>query len=68
MRLSNEERRELLRKHEEAQFRNRMRLLIMGCGLAFTGAVGMTVDPDKAQAFVIVLLLGLCAAAIAAQD
>ena len=68
MRLSNEERRELLRKHEEAQFRNRMRLLIMGIALTFTGAIGMTISPDKAQAFVIVLLLGLCAAALAAQD
>jgi hypothetical protein len=66
--LSNKERQELLEKHQQAQFRNKMRLLIMGALFTFTGAVGMTVDPDKAQAFVIVLLLGLCAIAIAAQD
>lgn len=66
--LSNKERQELLEKHQQAQFRNKMRLLIMGALFAFTGTVGMTVDPDKAQAFVIVLLLGLCAVAIGAQD
>jgi len=66
--LTDKERQELLQKHLDAQFRNRMRLLIMGIALTFTGAIGMTISPDKAQAFVIVLLLGLCAAALAAQD
>jgi len=66
--LTDKERQELLQKHLDAQFRNRMRLLIMGVALTFTGAIGMTISPDKAQAFVIVLLLGLCAAALAAQD
>ena len=65
--LTDKERQELLQKHLDAQFRNRMRLLIMGIALTFTGAIGMTISPDKAQAFVIVLLLGLCAAALAAQ-
>jgi len=65
--LTDKERQELLQKHLDAQFRNRMRLLIMGVALTFTGAIGMTISPDKAQSFVIVLLLGLCAAALAAQ-
>ena len=66
--LNNEERKEFLRKHYEMQARNRMRLLLMGGALAGVGAVGMTFDPGKAEAFVLVLLLGLCAMAIAAQD
>ena len=66
--LTDKEKQELLQKHLDAQFRNKMRLLIMGSALAFTGAIGMTISPDKAQAFVIVLLLGLCATAIAAHD
>ena len=66
--LNNQERRELLRKHKEAEFRNRLRLILMGSALAGVGAAGMTFDPGKAEAFVLVLLLGLCVMAIAAQD
>lgn len=66
--LNNEERKEFVRKHYEMQHRNRMRLLIMGSVLAGIGCFGMALNPAKADAFALVLLLGGCAAAIAAQD
>ena len=66
--LTDKERRELLEKHLEAKARNSLRLVLMGGAMAAFGAIGMTYDPDKASAYVIVLLLGLCGAAIGAQD
>lgn len=66
--LNNEERKEFLRKHYEMQHRNRMRLLIMGSVFAGIGCFGMVLNPAKADAFVLVLLIGLCGTAIAALD
>lgn len=66
--LNNEERKEFVRKHYEMQHRNRMRLLIMGSVLAGIGCFGMALNPAKADAFVLVLLIGFCGTAIAALD
>ena len=58
--LTEKEKRELLQKHQDAEFRNRMHLVILGSALAGVGAIGMTISPDKAVACAIVLTLGLC--------
>ncbi len=66
--LTPQERQELLQKHQNAQFKNKMRLLLLGGLLAFAGTLGVAYEPSNAAAYVIVILLGLCSVAIGSLD
>ena len=68
--LSNKERQELLEKHQQAQFRNRLRLMLSGSAMAFASLVAMIVeaDPEQQQAFLLIMILGLLAALIGVLD
>ena len=66
--LTPQEKQELLQKHQNAQFKNKMRLLLLGGLMTFAGTLGMAYEPSNAAAYVIVILLGLSAVAIGSLD
>jgi hypothetical protein len=68
--LTPEQRQELLEKHENAQFKNRLRLILCGGLMALGSVFFMTIadDPGEQQALGLMAMIGLLAALIGVQD